>query len=97
MPAPWRVRGMSHAKEKDGSIVEKSSQEGASDIVSIAGLRDPPVMTVVDMYVTKRLSSMHATSTIQASLTSHFCNSFVADLEISLLIAYYLTMNRDGE
>lgn len=91
MPAPWRVRGMSRAKEKDVSIVEKSSQEGASDTVSIASLRDPPVKTVVDMYVTKWLPSMYVTSTIQVFLTSHFYNTRfrLGDLPADCLVPYY--------
>jgi hypothetical protein len=91
MPAPWRVRGMSRAKEKDVSIVEQSSQEGASDTVSIASLRDPPVKTVVDMYVTKWLPSMYVTSTIQVFLTSHFYNTRfrLGDLPADCLVPYY--------
>ena len=90
MPAPWRVRGMSRAKEKDVSIVEKSSQE-TSDTISIVSLKDPPGKTVVDMYVTKRLSGMHMTSAIQAFLTSHLCNtrSRLGDLPAACLVPYY--------
>jgi integrator complex subunit 6 len=53
LPAPWRVKGAPRAKERNGSMVENSSQEGASDAGSISSLKDPPAKTVVDMYVTK--------------------------------------------
>jgi hypothetical protein len=51
MPPPWRVKNAPRAKEKEGSIVESSSQEGASDTASVASLKGAPAKTVVEVYV----------------------------------------------
>lgn len=92
MPAPWRVKDGHKANAKDVSVVESSSQDAVSETMSITGVKEYAVKTVVDMYVFKMSSS---DLSVHLTLCPCFIHYFrLGDLPPECLLPYYESRRR---